>query len=141
MILVNDANESKEQRATQYIDDESALIAVDRLRFHVRDTGLLFSALARPRASLFGDDAYPTVELKAAALVSSLAQNHPLFDGNKRLALYLSFAFLRINGRRVTFTNDQAFTFILSVAQSRLTLEEIAAQFAVHTESITTDPG
>lgn len=123
-------------RQVMFIDEEQALAVVERLGLHIRDAGLLFSALARPRASMFGVDAYPSPELKAAALVSSLAQNHPLFDGNKRLSLYLSFAFLRLNGRRATFTNDDAFDFILSVAQSRLTLEEIGAEFVRNTEDL-----
>lgn len=117
---------------TEYIEPEQALAVVDRLGLHVRDQGLLFSALARPAASMFGEDAYATLELKAAALFSSLAQNHPLFDGNKRLSLYLTFAFLRINGFRVAFTNDEAFDLVLGVAQSTLSLEEIATQLREH---------
>ena len=81
---------------------------------------------------MFGVDAYPTLELKAAALFSSLAQNHPLFDGNKRLSLYLTFAFLRINGFRLTFTNDEAFVLVLAVAQSQMELDEIASVIAGH---------
>jgi len=118
----------------EYIEPEQAIAVVERLGVHIRDRGLLFSALARPSASMFGTDAYETIELKAAALFSSLAQNHPLFDGNKRLALYLTFAFLRINGCRLTFTNDEAFDLVLAVAQSRLELEEIAAALAAHIE-------
>lgn len=118
---------------TEYIEPEQACAVVTRLGLHVRDEGLLFSALARPAAGMFGEDAYGTLELKAAALFSSLAQNHPLFDGNKRLSLVLTFAFLRINDRRVTFTNDEAFDLVLDVAQSRVALEEIAARIAAHT--------
>lgn len=102
------------------------MAVVARLGLHVRDEGLLFSALARPAASLFGQEAYPDLFDKAAALISSLAQNHSLFDGNRRLSLYLTFAFLRINGVRVTLTNDEAFDLVLAVAQSSLELEEIA---------------
>ncbi len=70
---------------------------------------------------MFGVDAYPTFAEKAAALISSVAQNHALFDGNKRISLYLTFIFIRLNGYEVTFTNDEAFDFVLDVAQSRLT--------------------
>ncbi|WP_460783096.1 type II toxin-antitoxin system death-on-curing family toxin [Microbacterium tumbae] len=118
---------------TEYIEPEQALAVVEHLGLQVRDRGLLFSALARPSASMFGIDAYETIDLKAAALVSSLAQNHPLFDGNKRLSLYLSFAFLRINGIVPTFTNDDAFDLVVAAAQSRLALEEIAERFRTHT--------
>lgn len=86
----------------------------------VRDYGLLESALARPRATVFGDDAYSTVEAKAAALLHSLARNHALIDGNKRLALAAMIAFLGVNGRRLTFTNDEAYGFVMSVATGEL---------------------
>ncbi len=53
----------------------------------VRDLGLLQSAAARPQASAFGEDAYPSLLEKSAALVHSIARNHALVDGNKRLTL------------------------------------------------------
>lgn len=117
---------------TEYIEPEQAFAVLDKLGLHVRDQGLLFSALARASASMFGIDAYPTFEGKAAALISSLAQNHPLFDGNKRLSLYLSFAFVRLNGFELTFTNDEAFDLVLAAAQSRIDLDEIAELFRTH---------
>ena len=117
---------------TEYIEPEQAIAVVRRLGFHVRDEGLLFSALARPSAGMFGQDAYPAIELKAAALFASLAQNHPLVDGNKRLSLYLTFAFLRINGLRVTFTNSEAFDLVLRVAQSAVEIEELAEIIRTH---------
>lgn len=82
----------------------------------VRDHGLLESAAARPRATAFGQDAYPTLEEKAAALLHSLARNHPLLDGNKRLALAGTIAFLGVNGRRLTATNDEAHDLVIHVA-------------------------
>jgi death-on-curing protein len=116
----------------EYIEPEQTLAVVEKLGLQVRDQGLLFSALARPSASMFGEDAYPELPEKAAALISSLAQNHPLFDGNKRLSLFLTFAFIRINGLDLTFTNDEAFDLVLAVAQSRLDLAEIAEEFRSH---------
>ena len=59
----------------------------------IRDVGLLESTVARPRAIAFGEAAYPTIHQKAAALVHSLARNHALVDGNKRLALAATIAF------------------------------------------------
>ncbi len=82
----------------------------------VRDVGLLESALARPQASAFGEDAYPTIHQKAAALVHSLARNHALIDGNKRLALAATLAFYGVNGMRLTLTNDQAYELVIDVA-------------------------
>jgi death-on-curing protein len=86
----------------------------------VRDHGLLQSALARPQATVFGSDAYPELEEKAAALLHSLANNHALVDGNKRLALAGTIAFLGVNGRRLTLTNDEAYDLVMSVAAGGL---------------------
>lgn len=86
----------------------------------LRDIGLLESALARPRATAFGEDAYPTLHHKAAALLHSLARNHALIDGNKRLALAATLAFLGVNGWRLTMTNDEAYTFVMQVATGEL---------------------
>ncbi|MEB0267568.1 type II toxin-antitoxin system death-on-curing family toxin [Cryobacterium sp. 10I5] len=116
----------------EYIEPEQALAVVAHLGLHVRDQGLLFSALARPSAGMFGEDAYATLELKAAALMSSLAQNHPLFDGNKRLSWILTLAFLRLNGFRVVMSTDDAFQLVIEVAQSELDLDAIAATLARH---------
>lgn len=115
---------------TEYLEPEQAMAVVDRLGLHVRDQGLMFSALARPSASMFGEDAYATLELKAAALFSSLAQNHPLFDGNKRLSWILTLAFLRLNGFKVVMTQEEAFELVLSVAQGNMELDEIASALA-----------
>ena len=82
----------------------------------VRDHGLLESALARPKASAFGQDAYPDLEHKAAALLHSVARNHALVDGNKRLALAATIVFLGINGRQLTLTNDEAYDLVVAVA-------------------------
>jgi len=68
---------------------------------HLRDAGLLDSACHRPGASAFGEDAYPTLLLKAAALLHSLTANHPLIDGNKRTAWLATVVFLRDNGTEV----------------------------------------
>jgi death-on-curing protein len=86
----------------------------------VRDTGLLEAAVARPRASAFGADAYASLEDKAAALVHSIARNHALVDGNKRLALAATIAFLGVNGRRLTMTNDEAYEFIIEISTGQL---------------------
>jgi death-on-curing protein len=86
----------------------------------VRDHGLLESALARPQATAFGVDAYEGLEEKAAALLHSLARNHALVDGNKRLALAGTIAFLGFNGCRLTLTNDEAYTLIMDVASGQL---------------------
>ena len=82
----------------------------------VRDHGLLESALARPQATVFGRDAYEGLAEKAGALLHSLARNQALVDGNKRLALAATIAFLGLNGYRLTLTNDEAYTLVMEVA-------------------------
>ncbi len=86
----------------------------------VRDIGLLESALARPKATAFGSAAYSTVHDKAAALLHSLARDHALIDGNKRLALAGVIAFYGMNGLGLTLSNDEAYTLVMDVAQGRL---------------------
>lgn len=90
----------------------------------VRDPGLLQSGLARQHATAFGDDAYATFEEKAAALLHSPARNGALVDGNKRLTLSGTIAFLGVNGRRLTLTNDQAYELVMAVSAGDL--DEIA---------------
>jgi death-on-curing protein len=101
----------------------------------VRDIGLLDSAVARPQATAFGADAYPDLDAKAAALLHSVARNHALVDGNKRLALAAAIAFYGVNGRRLTLTNDEAYELIMKVAADELdSVAEIAAVLATATE-------
>jgi death-on-curing protein len=96
--------------------------------YSVRDYGLLESALARPQATAFGKDAYPDLDTRAAALLHSLARNHALIDGNKRLALAAVIAFSGLNGRRLTLTNDAAYQLVMNVAAAQLdAVEDIAA--------------
>jgi death-on-curing protein len=104
----------------------------------VRDAGLLESAAARCRMTVFGADAYPEVEDKAAALLQSIVRNHPLVDGNKRLGFIAMVTFLGINGRRLTMSNDEAHDFVIEVATSRLTeIADIAARVRDASEPFT----
>ncbi|MGI9001276.1 MAG: type II toxin-antitoxin system death-on-curing family toxin [Pseudonocardia sp.] len=97
----------------------------------VRDIGLLQSALARPQASAFGQDAYPALHGKAAALLHSLTANHALLDGNKRLAWAATAVFLGINGHRVVATQDDAVELVLAVADGTLSdVDKIAERLA-----------
>ena len=86
----------------------------------VRDYGLLESALARPQATICGLDAYQSLEEKASALLHSSARNQALVDGNKRLALAATIAFLGLNGYRLTLTNDEAYALVIEVASGLL---------------------
>jgi death on curing protein len=94
----------------------------------VRDLGLLDSSCARPRSTAFGADAYPRLEDKAAALLHSLARNHALVDGNKRLAWLATVVFLDLNGRTVEIDDEDAFELVMAVAEGSLDVAEIAAR-------------
>ena len=123
-----------------YLDvDELLYIARRTLgAVEVRDLGLLASAAARPQASAFGADAYPSLLEKAAALVHSLARSHPLVDGNKRLALTSLLSFLGVNGLRSTMTNDEAYELIVAIASGELDdVPTIAARLAAVTQPAT----
>ena len=102
-----------------FLDLESLLHVAERTlgtEPRVRDHGLLESALARPQASALGEPAYRGIHEKAAALLHSLARNHALVDGNKRLALAATIAFYGMNGIRLTLTNDEAYDLVIDVA-------------------------
>lgn len=93
----------------------------------IRDIGLLESALARPQATVFGDEAYPSLAQKIAALVHSIVTNHALVDGNKRLGAFALFVFPEMNDRGVEASDDEAFDFIMSIADGSLRdVEDIA---------------
>lgn len=97
----------------------------------VRDLGLLMSAIERPHTTVFGKDAYPSLETKAAALIHSVCLNHALSDGNKRLSAILGLMFLDINGRETSLTNDELFDLIMKVADGSLRdVDEIAQRLA-----------
>ncbi len=113
-----------------YLTDDEALAVVSMLGFRVRDAGLLSSALARPRTTVFGEDAYPDLPTKTAALFESLVRNHPLLDGNKRLAVVLTWTFLLNNGYALEHTEDDAYDFTMAAAAGSLTLEDITQWFA-----------
>ncbi len=115
----------------EYLDVED-LIALATLLLGdpppIRDIGLLGSAVARPQATAFGEDAYPDVWTKAAALLQSILKNHALVDGNKRLGWLATGTFLELNDVRVTdISNDEVYEFVMAVAAGRYDVDEIAA--------------
>jgi death-on-curing protein len=113
----------------EYLTLEDLLGFVRRLGIGpVRDLGLLDSAVARPMSSAFGEDAYPTLELKAAALLHSIVTNHALVDGNKRLGWLATTVFLDTDGEPVELADDDAFQLVLAIAEGNLDLEDIAVQ-------------
>ncbi|MEV8014871.1 type II toxin-antitoxin system death-on-curing family toxin [Streptomyces sp. NPDC086554] len=87
----------------------------------VRDLGLLSSAVHRPQSQMFGIEAYTDLFEKAAALLQSLAVNHPLVDGNKRMAWMSTVVFLDFNGAdMVDVDQDEAYKLVIEVASGGL---------------------
>ena len=99
----------------------------------VGDYGLLESAVARPQATVFGEDAYPTIHEKAAALLQSLAANHPLLDGNERTAFVATALFYGLNGHHVPGSaEDELFDLVIAVATGGLdTVSKIAKRLSL----------
>lgn len=95
----------------------------------IRDIGLLGSAVARPRTSAFGQDAYPDILTKAAALLQSIVNNHALIDGNKRLGWLSTAVFLEVNGvKALRISNDDVYDFVIWVAATSPVIEEIVTR-------------
>ena len=113
----------------EYLELED-IIMMDRILGigPVRDVGLLDSAVNRPRSSAFGEDAYVTISLKAAALLQSMTKNHALVDGNKRLAWLSTVVFCDLNWIAPQLTDDEAFELVYDFASSQLDVEVIAGR-------------
>ncbi len=103
----------------------------------IRDLALLQSAVARPQASFEGADLYPALNGKAAALMHSLVENHPMLDGNKRLGAAAAGIFLQLNGWRLTATNQELVEFTLRVAQGGVGVGEIEEWLTGHSQALT----
>jgi death-on-curing protein len=115
----------------KYIDVEALLriaaLAIEPQQVTVRDAGLLGASAARPQTVAFGFEPYPSVPEKAGALLVSLALNHALLDGNKRLALAAALTFCRINtGRLPRWSNDEAYDLVIAVCEHRADVPEVA---------------
>ena len=123
---------------TAYLTTEQVLFIHARLISEtggvhgVRDLGLLLSAVARPQATFDGQDLYPYLFLKAAALLENLVGNHAFVDGNERTAITSTGLSLRINGYRLTADNQQLEAFILQCAQRLNFLEQMALWLKSH---------
>ena len=121
---------------TRFIPLPTFVKELERVGFMVKDLGLLDSALARPKTSLFGEDAYPTLELKAAAMVESLILNHPMMDGNKRSSWFALNYFFALNGKVIVATQDEAFEYVLGVATKALDLNASAQWISQHSADL-----
>jgi death on curing protein len=99
----------------------------------VRDRHLLLSAERRPRMTVFGEEQFPTLYDKAAALLQSLAYHHLFVDGNKRTAIRAVEMFLEANALRPTWQSREEYDFVLRVAQGQVDVPEISAWIEAHT--------
>ncbi|WP_151775125.1 type II toxin-antitoxin system death-on-curing family toxin [Streptomyces abyssomicinicus] len=114
-----------------YLSSENVLeiadAAVDDQQVRLRDVGLLESAVHRPSAAMFGEEAYPGLLEKAAALLQSLAVNRPFVDGDKRTAWVSCMVFLAINGVQLRPDIDAGERLVIAVSTGRMEeLKDIA---------------
>jgi len=122
----------------EYLDIEDVMGMIRVLGIGpVRDIGLLDSAVNRPRSSVFGEDAYQTIDLKAAALLHSLTKHQALVDGNKRIAWLCTVVFCDLNNYTSSLTDNEAFDLIREIASSHMEVATIANR--LHLTAINND--
>jgi death on curing protein len=107
----------------QVLQDEKILSG----KQDIREMERLEAAVARPQASAFGADAYPTLPEKAAVLFHSVTRNHPFRDGNKRTATVALIYMLRVNGQCITWDMAEALEMVLDVAEGRKDYPQLTA--------------
>ena len=114
-----------------HLEDLLAIAArIGRGEPGVRDLGLLESAAARPRTSVFGEEAYADLPTKAAALLESIVRNHALIDGNKRLGWLAVIVFYGLNDVMLEAPDDEAFDLVIAMASGTVSYEQAAARLA-----------
>lgn len=108
---------------TEHLDLDDLLVAAEAALGappKTRDVGILEAAVARTRASVYGEDAYPDLHAKAAALLHSIVTGHALIDGNKRLGWVSVRLFYRLNGSDLRMSANDAFNLVASIADGSL---------------------
>ncbi len=116
----------------KHLTVEDAMDLAEALGFTLGDLGLLASAVERPRTSAFGEDIYPTLELRIAALLHGINRNHPLVDGNKRLSWVCAIAYARINGFDLYASQDDIYDMVIEVAIGKTEVPEISEWISAH---------
>lgn len=114
---------------TELLTFEDALAVLDEMHLVISDPGLLASAVGRPAATVFGEDAYPDLITKISALLESVVRNHALVDGNKRAGWALAVVTLWLNDYALDYDEDEAFAMVMSVADGSGRLPEIVKWF------------
>jgi death-on-curing protein len=127
---------------TVYLALEQVLFIHDQVinetggTFGLRDLGALHAAVERPKASFAGTEAYPDIFAKAAALLESLCNNHPVLDGNKRVTYVATGLLLELNGYELIASRRAAEPFMLKVAQGRVSLPQSQTWLRKHTKKL-----
>lgn len=125
----------------RYLNPEQVLFIHARLiaetggEHGLRDLGLLQSAVSRPQAVFDGNELYPDIVHKAAALLDSLINNHPFVDGNKRTGITTTAMFLQMNEYSLTASNQDVVSFVLSIATGKQSIQTIAEWLRQHSKS------
>jgi death-on-curing protein len=101
----------------------------------LRNLGLLQSAITRPQAVFDGNELYPDIHHKAAALLESLVNNHPFVDGNKRTGITAAAMFLRLNGCSLFASNHEVISFVLAIASGEQSIETITEWLKSHSKT------
>ena len=102
----------------------------------LRDFGALDGAVSRPQSSVFGEDAFPSIHEKAAALLHGLARNHPFIDGNKRIAWTATAVFYMLNGYHIHMDQGDIVALVVDVAEGQADVQAIAARLKSGVEEI-----
>jgi death-on-curing protein len=108
---------------TEHLDLEDLLVAAAAVLGRpadIRDVGILEAAVARTRATVYGEEAYPDLDLKAAALLHSIVTGHALVDGNKRLGWVSVRLFYRLNKADLRAPSNDAFDLVAAIADGSL---------------------
>ena len=115
----------------EYLSLDDVLTLIDDLGVGpIRDIGLLDSAVHRPLVSVFGADAYPSLDDKAAVLLESLVRNHALVDGNKRIGWLATVVFYGLNAVTLDAPDDDAYDLAIAIASGTATYPYAAGQLA-----------
>lgn len=115
----------------EYLTLEDVLALIDDLKVGpIRDVGLLDSAVHRPQATVFGVDAYPEIDQKAAVLLESLVRNHSLIDGNKRIGWLATVVFYGFNDIDLEAPDDEGYDLVIAIASGAIAYQEAAAHLA-----------
>jgi death-on-curing protein len=106
----------------------------------VREPGQVAATVGRPAATVFGEDAYPTVAAKAAALFHGFATTQAFVDGNKRMAVYAAVAFVLLNGYRLTLDDGDMYELTMRTSEGEMDVDKLTDVFDAHLMEVDLEP-